>query len=109
MRAFERDPTVQRLLKGGNTVAGMVAEQVRQHGRSLDEITLCCYVYILQKLDVQVAAETVRPLFPDAVKQVDPFFVNFATHVLRDALRLPMNPLDPLYSRGEMLETLERI
>ena len=40
----------------------------------------------------------------------DPFFTNFAAHALRGALRLPTKPTwDPLYSRGELLETLDVI
>jgi|GEM_PF-1997665 hypothetical protein len=109
MKAFKRDPTVGRLIEGGRKVVPLIAEEIEKNGLKLDEITLSCFAFILQKVDLDSATKILKPLFIQAMKEPNPFFVNFAAHALRQGLRLPVKPSDPLYTRGELLETLERV
>jgi len=106
MRAFEKDPTVARLLQGGSRVVPLISEEIKKHGLKLDTITLSCFAYILQKVDVTSAAAILRPLFLEAMKKPDPFFACFAAHALRQDLKLPIKPYDPEYSFAELQETL---
>jgi len=106
MRAFERDPTVIRLVRGGSKVIPLISAEISKNGLKLDAITLCCFAYVLQKTDAVAAATVLRPLFVQAMRNPDPFFVYFAAHVLRQDLKLPFKPDDPQYTLGELHETL---
>jgi hypothetical protein len=106
MRAFEKDQTVMRLVRGGAKVAPLIAKELEKNGMKLDTITLSCFAYILQKVDPAIAAKVLKDLFIKAMKCPDPFFIYFAVHALRQNLKLPFKPHDPEYTYGELQETL---
>jgi hypothetical protein len=109
MVAFQRDPTVSKLIRGKSKVVPLIVEELEKNGLNLDEITLSCFAFILQKVDLDSATKILKPIFIQAMKDPGPFFVHFAANVLRQGNKLPFNPFDPLYKRAELLETLERI
>lgn len=109
MKFFKRDSTVNQIIEAGTEVVPLIAEELEKKGWKLNKITLSCYAYILQKVDLKSAVRILKPFFHRAVDNPDPFFVYFIAHALRQSLKLRVNPKDPLYSRGELLETLEMI
>ena len=109
MKAFEADSTVNRLIKGGGEVVPLIAAELKRNGMKLHEITRSCYAYILQQIDLETSAKILKPYFVLAMKKPDPFFVHFAAHALRQKFRLPVKPADPLHSRAELLDTLDRL
>lgn len=109
MRAFENDEAVNRLIKGGDEVVPLIERELKRGGMRLDEITRSCYAYILERVNIDAASKILKPLFVRAMKRPDPFFVHFAARALRLKNRLPVKPMDPLQSRAELLETLDRI
>ncbi len=109
MKAFLKDRTVQLLIRGRSKAFPLVARELEKGGMELDEITRSCFAFILQRIDLASAAKVLQPLFVEAMKAPDPFFIYFASHALRQHLALPVDPSDPLQSRGELLETLDRL
>jgi hypothetical protein len=109
MKVFEADPTVNRLIKGGGEVVPLIAAELKKNGMRLHEITRACFAYILQRVDLEASVKILKPYFVRAMKKPDPFFVHFAAHALRRQLRLPVKPADPLHSRAELLDTLDKI
>ncbi|MFC1855908.1 hypothetical protein ACFL2A_05145 [Thermodesulfobacteriota bacterium] len=109
MKAFQNDTTVKQLIKGGENTASLIAKELEKGGMELNEISRSCYAFILQNIDLGAAAKILKPMFIKAMKAPDPFFVHFAAHALRQHLKLPSKPSDPLHTRGELLETLERL
>ena len=109
MKAFKNDEIVSDLIKGGREVIPIIAEELKENSLELNEITLSCFAYILGKVDPDSGAEILKPLFIEAMKSPDPFFVNFAAHVLRQNAKMIVKTNDPLYTKGELLETLERV
>ncbi len=106
MRAFELDPTVKVLIRSGSKVVKLIASEIKKSGLKLDPISLSCFAYILQMISPDIAATIVRPLFIEAMKKPDPFFVYFAAYILRRDMKLPTVPNDPEYTYGELQETL---
>jgi hypothetical protein len=90
-------------------VVPLIERELKRGGMRLDEITRSCYAYILERLNIDVASKILTPLFIRAMKTPDPFFVHFAARALRLKNRLPIKPMDPLQSRAELLETLDRV
>ena len=109
MKAFERDPIVNQVIKYGSKAVPLIEEILKEEGDQLHEITLSCFAFILENMDIKAAAKILTPHFIRAMKDPEPFFVHFAAQVLRRKLRLPYKPRDPYYSRGELLETLEMV
>jgi hypothetical protein len=108
-KAFESDRSVVRLISAGREVVPLISKEIEKHGMKLSEITLSCYAYILQKIDLEAALKILKPLFAKAIKNPGPFFVNFSAHALRQKVNLPIKPLQILYTKAELLETLEVI
>jgi hypothetical protein len=106
MKAFEKDPIVIRLIRAGLKVVPRISAEIKENGLRLDTITLSCFAYILQKVDIQTAAAVIKPLFIQAMKKPDPFFIYFAAHTLRQNFKLPFKVNDPEYTFGELQETL---
>lgn len=109
LKAFEMDPTVNRLVRGGREVVPLIEQELKKGGMQLHEITRACYAYILQRVDLRAAVKILKPLYVRAMKNPDPFFLHFAAHALRQGLRVPVEPSDPFHSRAELLDTLDRI
>jgi len=108
-KAFENDLTVNRLIRAGQKVVPLIAKELEANGLKLPEITLACFAYILQEVDLKCASEILKPLFAQATEKPGPFFVHFATHSLRQAVKLPVKFPDMAYTKAELSETLEQI
>lgn len=108
MKVFENDPIVRRLIRAGREVVPLISKEMKK-GLKLPEITLSCFAYILQKVDAESAVKILKPLFARTIDKPRGFFTNFAAHALRQALKLPTKPLEVVYTKNELLETLERI
>jgi hypothetical protein len=106
LKAFEKDPTVIRLIRGGPKVIPLISQEIKENGLKLHRITLSCFAYILQKIDPAAAAAILKPLFIQSMKKPDPFFIYFAAHAIRRDLKLPVKLDDPEYSYGELQETM---
>jgi hypothetical protein len=96
MKFFRKDPTVNRIIKAGPEVVPLISEELEKNRWELNKITLSCYAYILQKIDLVSAVRILKPFFPQAVENPDPFFVHFIAHALRQGLGLRVDPVDPL-------------
>lgn len=107
-KIFAAEPIIQRLIRAGEKVVPLIAEQTRG-ARKLDEITLAAYAYILEKVKADAAPEVLGAQFRKAVEKPGPFFVHFAAHAMRSALRMPLKPLEMVYSPEELMETQNRI
>lgn len=107
-KAFERDPVVQRVIKGRQKVAPLLIAELKQNGRELDEITLACFTYILEKVDPTAISDVLTPLFEAAVDSPGPFFVHFAAHAMRQhMLNLPTEPAGTTYPQAELVQTMK--
>lgn len=109
MKAFERNPIVNRIIKYGSKAVPLIEKILKEEGDQLHEISLSCFAFILENVDIKAAAKILIPHFTQAMKDPEPFFVHFAAQVLRRQFRLPYKPRDPYYSRGELLETLDMV
>jgi hypothetical protein len=107
MRAFENDLTVQRLINAGQEVVPLIAKELENTGLELPEITLACFAYILQRVDLESAVRILKPSFAQATEKPGPFFVHFAAHAIRQDRELPIKPLEMVYSEAELFEALE--
>ena len=107
MTTFENDLTVRRLINAGHEVVPLIEKELKENWINLHEITLACFAYILQKVDLESAAKILSPVFVQAIKQPGPFFVNFAAYPLRKVFKLPTKPLGDTNTQTELLETLE--
>lgn len=106
MKAFQKDPTVTKLIRGGLKVVPLISAEIKERGLKLDPITLACFAYILEKIDLKTATIVIAPLFIQAMKKPDPFFIYFAAHILRQNLKQRFKVNDPEYTFGELQETL---
>lgn len=107
-KAFERDPTVQRLIQAGRRAAPAIAEAL-ERGSGLPEISRACLVYILDKIAPQMVKATVAPFFRATIARPGPFFIHFAAHSLRKAHGLPVRHGELHYTEAELNELLGRL
>lgn len=106
--AFQRDPTIARLVKGGAEVVPLVQGELARDGIELDDITLAALAYIVDQAAPASAPALLKPLLRKAVDHPGPFFVNFATHALRREAKLSLRPAEMVYPKAEMLEVLKK-
>lgn len=109
MNAFEQDATIQRFIRAGRKIVPVIHEEIEKNGLNLHEITLSCFAYILQKVDVASAVKCLEKPFTRAIEKPGPFFVHVAAHTLRKGFKLTVKPFEAVYSRAELLEILEHI
>lgn len=109
MKAFKNDLTVGRLIRAGREVVPLIDKELKRGGLELPEISLACFAYILQEIDLKSASEILKPLFVRTAKKPMGFFSNFAAHALRQQHKLPIKPLKMRYTKAELLETLKRV
>jgi hypothetical protein len=107
-KIFAADPTIQRLIAAGEKVIPMIAAETRK-AEHLDEITLAAFAYIVENINAKTAPEILGALFRESMKKPGPFFVHFAAHAMRSGLRLPIKPLEMVYTRGELIETQDML
>lgn len=107
-KVFTTDPIIQRLIRAGDKVIPLINAEMRS-SRNLKDITLAAFAYIIEKVQVQEAPQILKTYYPRAVEKPGPFFVHFATHAIRSGLKMPVKPLEIVYSRVEMNETQSRL
>ena len=103
-KAFRADPTIRRLIAAGEKVIPLIVEETRR-AKGLDEITLSAFAFIVENVRAEAAPQIFEALFRKAVENPGPFFVHFAAHAIRSGRRLPIKPLQMVYSRVELIET----
>jgi hypothetical protein len=107
-KAFERDPIVQRMIRGRQKVVPLIIAELTKDGLALDDITLACFTYILEKVDPKALVAVLPSLFENAVDSPEPFFVHFAAHTLRHhLLDLPVEATGITYTQAELVQTLK--
>jgi len=107
-RAFSTDPTVQQLVQAGPDVVADIEKELADGGEQLPDITLACLAYVLWQIAPDRGPALLAPLLRRMLDEHGPFFVHFATHLLRQQARLPVRPLEMVYRRDEMTEALRR-
>lgn len=103
-KIFAADPIIKRLIKAGEKVIPLIVDDMRKSKR-LDEITLAAFAFIVENVNAKEAQNIFKVLFRKSVEKPGPFFVHFAAHAIRSGLRLPIKPLEMVYSRVELIET----
>jgi len=103
-KIFAADPTIKRLIEAGEKVVPLILDEIR-NAEHLDEITLAAFAYIIENVKAEAAPQVLGALFRESVAKPGPFFVHFAAHAIRSALRLPIKPLEIAYSQAELIET----
>lgn len=107
--AFDNDPRVRAVITAGPPVVPLIATELEKNSRNLDEITVSCYTYILEKIDAQKAAKILRPLAAKMIDRPGFFIPTFVTHALRKGTRLSIKTRQHFYTRAELAATLEII
>jgi hypothetical protein len=107
LKAFDNDETVRRLIRGGREVAPLISREIEQNAPQLDEITLACFAYILQKTDADAAVRVLAPLFAQSIAEPRVLFTDVAAHGLRQIAGLPTR-LNASYSKAEWQDTADR-
>ena len=107
-KIFAAEPIIQRLIRAGEKVVPLITEQT-SGAKKLDEISLSAYAYILEKVKADAAPKVLGAQFRKAVEKPGPFFVHFAAHAVRTGLRMPVKPLEMVYSPAELVETQKRL
>lgn len=105
-KVFAGDPTIMRLVSAREQALSYIAEKMKDDAR-LSEITLAAFAYIVESVDASSAPKIFAKRFRKAVEAPGPFFVHFAAHAIRVGMKRPVKPLEMVYSRAELLETLE--
>lgn len=105
---FKADPTIRRLITAGEKAVPLIVEETRKRG-SLYEITLSAFAFIVENVKAEAAPQIFGALFQKSVEKLGPFFVHFAAHAIRSGLRLPINTLEMIYSRAELIETQDML
>lgn len=103
-KIFAADPTIRRLIAGGETVIPLIAEEMRKP-EQMEEISLAALAFVVESVKVEAAPQVLGPLFRESVKKPGLFFVHFAAHAIRSSLRLPIKPLEIIYTQAELIET----
>ena len=75
----------------------------------LPEVSLAAFAFIVENIDPTVAPEILGAEFRKQVKKPGPFFVHFAAHALRTGYRMPLKPLELVYSGPELAETAAQL
>lgn len=102
------DPIVKRLIAAREKIIPLITEEIRKSGR-LDEITLSAFAFIVESVKVEDAPRILGGIFRKSLEKPSPFFVHFAAHAIRSGLRLPIKPLEIVYSEAELIETQNMI
>jgi hypothetical protein len=67
-------------------------------------------LFIVENVNAEAAPLIFGDLFRMSVeKPTNPFFVYFATHAIRSGLRLPIKPLEIVYTTAELIETRDKL
>jgi hypothetical protein len=107
-KAFLADPTVQKLVQAGPAAVADIKQEFAAGADKLSDITLACLAHILSQVAPAEGAALLAPVLRKTMDKGGPFFKHFATHLLRQEVRLPVRPLEMVYRREEMQEVLGR-
>lgn len=107
-KIFAEDPVIRKLIEGGEKVVPLIMEETRK-GAPAAEITLAAYAFIIENIKPEAAPEILGPIFKKTMKDPGPYFVHFAAHAIRSGRRMPVKPLEMVYSRAELIETQEAL
>jgi hypothetical protein len=107
-KVFADDPRIKRLVIAGEKVVPIIATHLGR-ANSLDDISLSAYAFIVESVNADAAPKIFGNLLRKAMKEASPFFVHFAAQAIRSGLRLPVKPMQNVYSTAEMIETLNMI
>jgi len=109
LKTFAADPVIKRLIKGGARVVPLIQQILDVEADQLPEISLAAYAYILERVDKAAASRLLKPVFAARLRHPGPFFVHVVAHALRGPLGLPTRPLEVVYSKTELAETLRKL
>jgi len=107
-KIFAADPIIRRLIAAKDKVVPLIAKETGKAG-DLDEITLSARAFCIESVKVEDASKILGAPFRKAIEKPGPFFVHFAAHAIRSGLRMPVSPLKMVYSRAELIETLNML
>jgi hypothetical protein len=106
---FDRDPHVRSVISAGQKAVPLIARELEEHGKELNEITFSCFTYILEKIDARAAAKILQPLVPKVIDRPGFFIPTFITHALRQGHRLSLKERRFFYTPTELRETVQAI
>lgn len=107
-KVFASDPAILRLISAREAALTLITEKMKEDEK-LSEITLSAFAYIVENVDAHSAPRIFGKRFRKSIEMPGPFFVHFAAHAIRTGLKRPVKPLEMVYSRAELLETLEML
>jgi hypothetical protein len=107
-KVFAADPRIRRIIGFGEKTLPLVAQELREKGK-LSEISLAAFAFIIENIDPNAAADILGPEFRKKLEKPGPFFVHFAAHVLRTGYRMPLKPMEMVYTAPELAETSARL
>ncbi len=107
--AFERDPHVCAVISSGPAAVPLIAQVIHREGARLNEISLACFAYILDRINRKAASEILRPLYPKLADQTNSFATIFVAHTLRAQMSLPVRDREFFYTPAELKETLQHL
>lgn len=105
--AFESDPHVTSVIRAGRKALPLIAEEIKQHGAELNDISLSCFAYILQKIDAAAAAEILWPIYQKTIEKRLFFASTFVAHAMRKGMGLPVKDREFFYTQAELRETFD--
>ena len=107
-KVFAADPRIRRIIGFGEKTLPLVSQELRGKGK-LSEISLAAFAFIIENIDSNAAADILGPEFRKKLEKPGPFFVHFAAHALRTGYRMPLKPMEMVYTTPELAETLARL
>jgi hypothetical protein len=107
-KAFAADPTISRLIAAGEKVIPIIEREIlgQEH---LNEITLSAFAFIIENVKAELAPQILGAQFRTSMENPGPFFIHFAAHAMRSGLRMPIKPLEMVYSRAELIEIQNKL
>ena len=108
-KVFAGDPLIKRLIRSRTEVVPLIEQIIAKEADKLPEISLAAYTYILEQVDQSAATRILKPLYQSRLQKPGPFFMNFAAHLFRIALGLPTHPLEMVYTKAELAETVQKL
>ena len=105
--AFESDPNVMSIVRAGQKALTLIAEEIKQHGAELNDISLSCFAYILQKIDATAAVEILWPIYQKTIEKHLFFSSTFVAHAIRKGIGLPVKDREFFYTQAELQETYD--
>ncbi|MBI4888975.1 MAG: hypothetical protein HY821_00030 [Acidobacteria bacterium] len=109
LKTFAADAVIKRMIRAGKQVVPLIRQILADEAEQLPEISLSAYAYILEHVDQAEAARLLKPVFEARLRKPGPFFVHVAAHALRGPLGLPTRPLEVVYNKAELAETLRKL